>query len=140
MSFILQNIEKKLKKSVINKPISFIELNPYGVVKTSFIVNKNIHVSFVIKKLLFNFLIFLSKKLRQKKKNVKNLMLFLKFYRYYTSYFFNNKIFFFKKYFLKKNVNIFYFNSFFLSAKQVRLKPCLHRLKEKRIAFYKKNI
>jgi len=139
MSFILQNIEKKLRNSVINKPISFIGINIDSDAKKQ-IYFKNHSISVIVKKLFFNFLIFFSRSLRRKKKNAKNLILFLKFYNYYNTFFFNNKAIFYKKYFLKKNANLFYFNKFFLSTKQVRLKPCLHRLKDRKVAFYKKYI
>jgi hypothetical protein len=139
MSFILQNIEKRLKRSVINRVDYNVEIvSDINEKKQNISLKDNI--SFVVKKLLFNFLIFFSKKLVKKKKNAQNFLLFLKFYNYYNYFFFNNKIKFFKKYFLKKNGNIFYFNKLFLSTKQVRLKPCLHRLKDRRLAFYKKHI
>lgn len=143
MSFIINNIEKKLKKSLISKAYLVALKEEEKKEKQQIFLISHVcdqRISFVIKKLLFNFLIFFSRKLRNKKKNARKLVLFLKFYKYYNTHFFKSKLFFFKKYFLKENSNIFYFNKFFLSTKQVRLKPCLHRLKAKRILFYKKFI
>lgn len=140
MSFILNNIENKLKKSVICDTV-YKSKKCLEDPKLS-IISSSIDSKFllIVKSLFFNFLIFFSKNLRNKKKNIKNLLVFLKFYGYYNSFFFNNKVFFYKKYFSKKNYNLFYFEKFFLSTKNVRLNPCLHRLKAKKIAFYKKYI
>jgi len=146
MSFIINNIEKKLKKSVISKAYLVVLKEEEKKEKQELFLISHLHpvcdqkIFFVIKKLLFNFLIFFSRKLRNKKKNARKLVLFLKFYKYFNTFFFKSKLFFFKKYFLKENYNIFYFNKFFLSTKQVRLKPCLHRLKAKRKLFYKRFI
>lgn len=142
MTFFLYNIENKLKKSIVNEQTqSFLKKNNFNQdYQLSFINKKDKGVNFIVKKLLFNFLIFFSKNLRSKKKNIKHLLVFIKFYRYYNTFFFNNRILFYKKYFSKKNYNLFYLRNFFLSTKQVRLKPCLHRLKAKKISFYKKYI
>jgi hypothetical protein len=140
MSFIIHNIEKKLHKSVaINRFIlnRYEDKNKFEVIFKNF---NNDKISIVLKTLLLNFIYFFSKNLRNKKKNIKNLLLFLNFYKYYNTFFFNNKILFYKKYFSKNNYNTLYLNKFFLNAKQVRLKPSLHRLKAKRIAFFKKYI
>lgn len=140
MTFILHNIEKKLQKSVLAKT-SFLELQKKRVDINVVSQNlNNIKISIVLKKLLLNFIYFFSKNLRNKKKNIKNLLLFLSFYQYYNNFFFNNKLLFYKKYFLKNSYNTFYLNKFFLSTKQIRLNPALHRLKAKRIVFFKKHI
>lgn len=141
MSFINYNLENKLHKSVvIYKPVSDLHnTNKYNfqVVLKDF---NNEKISIVLKRLLFNFIYFFSKNLRNKKKNVKNLLLFLNFYSYYNTFFFNNKIFFYKKYFSKNNFNTFYLKNLFLNKKQIRLQPALHRLKAKRITFFKNHI
>jgi len=141
MSFILQNIEKKLCGSLVNKKyeiVTFSDIDNICNKKQS--CSHNFKVSIIFKKLLLNFIFFFSKNLRNKKRNIKNLLIFLNFYNYYNTFFFNNKLFFYKKYFLKNNYNLFYLSKFFLNTKQVRLKPSLHRLKVKRITFFKKHI
>lgn len=141
MSYIFYSIEKKLKKSVLIKKRTELEKpidNSCAII--FFFDKKQQKISLIIKKFLLNFLIFFSKRLTNKKKNIKNLLLFLKFYKYYNTFFFNNKFFFYKKYFSKKTYNLPYLSNFFLRTRQVRLNPCLKRLKDKKIAFYKKYI
>lgn len=141
MSYLSYSIEKKLKKSVAIEKKTELQVSINNSCSSIFFFDeKQQKISLIIKKLLLNFLVFFSKRLINKKKNIKNLLLFLKFYRYYNTFFFNNKLFFYKKYFSKKNYNIPYLSNFFLRTRQIRLNPCLYRLKDKKIVFYKKNI
>lgn len=145
MTYILYNIEKKLKKSVFNEKnysacLSKIDVCHVALDNSLIYLKKEKKISLIVKRMFLKFLIFFSKQLRNKKKNIKNLLLFFKFYKYFNTFFFNNKLFFYKKYFSKKNYNLFYLKNFFLNTKQIRLKLCLHRLKAKRISFYKKYI
>lgn len=141
MQYILKNVENKLKKSVFKSKV--YDSNEFYNEK------KNIDIIINIKKkaslhvlqgILFNFLFFISKFLINRLNTKKNFLVFVKLYQYLNFFFFNNKLLFFKKYYVKKAKDLFYPNKFFLSSKVLNSRQSLIRLKEKKIAFYKKNI
>lgn len=148
MSYILDTIKNKLKKSVLNKEVFSIKARDESPFVKDLLLNTkaskndfyNYVSSFIIKKILFKFLLFISKNLINKKKNNKNFIIFFKFYNYLNFFFFNNKMYFYKKYFSRKKHEVLYLDKFALSKKQINLNQALIRLKEKKIAFFKKNI
>jgi hypothetical protein len=148
MNYFKYNIANKLNKSIVNnKNYQCFKINNSdSVIKNLLIIDNNridkkgLVSVFLVKILLFNFLIFFSKNLINNKKNKRNFVIFLKFYNYFNFFFLNNKMLSYKKYFFKKKREPFYLNKFYLNTKQVNFDQGLNRLKEKKISFYKKNI
>jgi hypothetical protein len=148
MNYFKYNIANKLNKSIVNnKNYQCFKINNSdSVIKNLLIIDNNrvdkkgLVSVFLVKILLFNFLIFFSKNLINNKKNKRNFVIFLKFYNYFNFFFLNNKMLSYKKYFFKKKREPLYLNKFYLNTKQVNFDQGLNRLKEKKISFYKKNI
>lgn len=140
MKYFLNNISSKLKRATV---ISRIH-NVTDSKEEKFFFNKAFAkdnlVFFIMHKVLFKFLFFFSRKILLRKNNRRNLMIFIKLFNYLNFFFFNNKIHFFKKFFLKKEMDFVYHERFFLSVKYFDPKKTLVRLKQKKKSFYKKNI
>ena len=146
MQFFLKNIKNKLKKAVVNDKIQTIaglraeKKFLMEKVDSNFLIRKKFSFH-VIHSVLFKFLFFFSKKILKIKNKRKNLMILIKLFNYLNFYFFNNNIYFFKKFFIKKNKNLFFLDKFFSNFKYIDVKKeSLARIKEKKIFFYKKNV
>lgn len=145
MLFLKENIEKKLRNSILNENLS---IPKYGFSENNLFLKKIVifenrflnSVKEIKKKILFNFIFFISKVLVNKKRKRSNFLLFLNFYEYINTFFFNNKILFYKKYFLKHNFNSFYLEKFVLNRRIINYTNSLLRLRTKKKEFYKKNI
>jgi hypothetical protein len=148
MQHYLKNLKIRLKKSTVNDRNNLIirckkEENKklpllVNFDNRSFIIKKSL--SFTVQKFLFKFLFFYSKNFSDVKLKKKYLLIFIKVFNYLNFFFVDNKKYFFKNYFFKKNKEILHLNNFFFSIKYINLKNSLLRLKEKKRAFYKKNI
>jgi hypothetical protein len=147
MQHYFKNLKIRLKKSTVNDRNNLIikcqkeEENKklqVNLDNRSFIIKKSLF--FTVQKFLFKFLFFYSKNFSDIKLKKKYLLIFIKVFNYLNFFFVDNKKYFFKNYFLKKNKEILHLNNFFFSIKYINLKNSLLRLKEKKRAFYKKNI
>jgi len=147
MQHYFKNLKIRLKKSTVNDRNNLIikcqkeEENKklqVNLDNRSFIIKKSLF--FTVQKFLFKFLFFYSKNFSDIKLKKKYLLIFIKVFNYLNFFFVDNKKYFFKNYFFKKNKEILHLNNFFFSIKYINLKNSLLRLKEKKRAFYKKNI
>jgi len=143
-NYLLTNIKKKLKKSLVKDYNNSKEISLYFLLKNNqeenfFLPFSQRHITFATKKFLYNFLLFFSKNFIHRRNKVKSYILFLRFYEYFNSFIFNEKLFFFKKYAIKKR-DPFYLNNFFFTNKQVYHDRGFERLKKKRVDFFRKNV
>lgn len=141
-SYLLINIKKKLKKSLVNISNLNKEKNQILIKKIdqkdkNF--NSQRYIFFASKRVLYNFLLFFSKNFIHQGNKRENYIIFLRFFEYFNSFIFQDKLFFYKKYFIKKRDPL-YLNNFFFKNKQIFHDRGFERLKKKRIDFFKKNV